>query len=121
MKKYFIVLIALSFVFFAGCKTSVNNPQVVEENEESKPYPMLKVENKKTTGNFIFLIELPNYKISPLEIRGGESMTFELCNGMLSYKNVTVMIQYGLGRNYQNYYYERVNFENGKTTVITLK
>ena len=122
MRKYlFLILIAL---FFVGCKA---NTDLSETNTEStrdsgtKSYPKLKVENKKEGGQFIFLVELPNYRIEPLEIRSGESMTFELNQGLYCYENVTVHINYGATRSHHNDIYIRKNFADGQTTVITLQ
>lgn len=121
MRKYlFLILIAL---FFVGCNANTDLPETTntESTESQKQYPKLKVENKKTTGEFIFLVELPNYRIEPLEIRSGESMTFELSEGLWCYENVTVSLQYGASRNYQNFVYVRKNFADGQTTVVTLE
>lgn len=131
MKKYlFLILIAL---FFVGCKANTDLPeQAITENKDSsgettrdsesqKQYPKLKVENKKEGGQFIFLVELPNYRIEPLEIRSGESMTFELNQGLYCYENVTVHINYGASRSYHNDIYFRKNFADGQTTTITLQ
>lgn len=122
MRKYlFLILIAL---FFVGCKA---NTDLSETNTEStrdsgtKSYPKLKVENKKTNNECIFSIELPNYKIEPLEIRNGESMTFELSEGLWCYENVTVSLRYGLYRSNQNFAYVRKNFADGQTTTVTLE
>ena len=121
MRKYlFLILIAL---FFVGCKANTDLPETTntESTESQKQYPKLKVENKKTTGDFIFLVELPNYRIEPLEIRSGESMTFELNQGLYCYENVTVHINYGASRSHHNDIYIRKNFADGQTTTITLQ
>ena len=130
MRKYLIILFA-GFLFFS-CKASTDIPESTNNETEStdsdsrdtssqtKSYPKLKVENNKTNVEFIFLVELPNYTISPLEIRGGESMTFELNKGMYCYTNVTVHLNYGASRSYHNDIYVRKDFADGQTTVITL-
>jgi len=125
MRKYLVILfIALCFV---GCKANTDLPETTNtesttrDSGSQKQYPKLKVENKKTTGEFIFLVELPNYRIEPLEIRSGESMTFELNQGLYYYENVTVHINYGASRSYHNDVYVRKNFADGQTTTITLQ
>lgn len=123
MRKYlFLILIAL---FFVGCKANVDIPTSTQtENRDSEPtksYPKLKVVNNKTNNHCIFLVELPEYTISPLEIRKGESMTFELNKGLLCYENVTVRLRYGLNRQSCNDYYTRVNFTDGMITTVTLE
>lgn len=116
MRKYLIILL-IAFCF-VGCKANADFS--VGKTEETVSYPKLKVENNKTNGEFIFLIELPNYYISPVEIRSGESMIFELNQGLWSYENVTVHIRYGMTRSHMNDIYPRVNFTDGETTTIKL-
>ncbi len=125
MRKYlFLILIAL---FFVGCKANTDLPETTNtesttrDSGSQKQYPKLKVENKKTNGDFIFIIELPDYNITPVEIRGGESMTFELNRGLLSYENVTIHLRYGATRSHFNDVYVRKDFADGQTTTITLE
>ena len=125
MRKYLIVLLAFLFI---GCNTSVNSPSSeTKPDSESRDsstttvsYPKLKVENRLPSGQFISLIELPNYTISPLEIRSGESATFELNKGLYYYENVTIYIKYGVSRFNNNEIYVRKNFKDGETTVVTV-
>ena len=132
MRKYLMILL-VGFIFF-GCKANTDISETTTNTEskstgsesrdsssQTKSYPKLKVENNKTSGEFIFLVELPNYIISPLEIRSGESMTFELNKGMYCYNNVTVHLNYGFNRNYHNDVYVRKDFADGQTTTITLE
>ena len=122
MRKYIlIILIPLCFV---GCKanadiTAPTTKTETRNGESIKSYPKLKIINKKSVH--IFSIELPEYTISPLDILGGESMTFELNKGLLCYENVTVHLKYGSNRYSSSDYYTRVNFADGQTTVITLE
>ena len=129
MRKYlFLILIA---IFFIGCKANTDLPETNNTESESgsrdtttnqtKNYPKLKVENNKTNGDFIFLIELPDYNIEPVEIRGGESMTFELYRGLVCYENVTIHLRYGGTRKSFNDVYVRKNFADGQTTTVTLE
>lgn len=125
MRKYLIVLLAFLFI---SCNTSVNSPSSeTKSDSESRDsatttvsYSKLKVENKLSSGQFIYLVELPNYTISPLEIRSGESATFELNKGMYYYENVTIHIRYGAVRSSFSEIYVRKNFKDGETTVVTV-
>ena len=120
MKRFYFITLLIFALFLTGCK-NVTTPQQENPTVQQKSYPKLKVENKRSTGDFIFLVELPNYTISPLEIRSGESMTFELTEGLWCYENVTVLVQYGSNRSAQNRLYVRKNFADGQTTVVTLQ
>ena len=121
MRKIIFIL-SLCFVFVACSNNSVPTQEETRvSGSQTTNYPKLKVENKKTNNECIFSIELPNYKIEPLEIRNGESMTFELSEGLWCYENVTVSLRYGLLRSHQNFVYVRKNFADGQTTVITLE
>ncbi len=113
MKKFFLPLLLITL--FAGC---VQNKEITK-TEPTVSYPKLCIVNKGTAT--IHSVVLPSYDISPVQIRENESMTFELNHGMYSYENVTVRITYSYYRSSNQALDYRVDFENGKTTVINVE
>lgn len=104
-------LLFLVMVLFASCGGNVDN-----EREGSHPYLEIVNESSHHKINSVLLL---GYNLSPLNLEIGEAQTFALNNGMISgHENIYVII---LIKDNPHRVYIKVNFENGKTTVITLK
>lgn len=113
-KTTIIVMILFSFLVLEGC-----NQNIVEDaSEESNNYPYLKIIDNYPSGDINY-VKLVNYSFENLSIKNGESQTFKLENGMpAGYENINVVVNYdGLHMPISL----KVNFQNGKTTVIILK
>ena len=125
MKKVF--LITLVFIFgalcFIGCKANTDVTESNNGKESGRQSTFLKVENQDNSYTILAIV-LQNNNISPIEIRTGESMTFELCNPLYNYNDVVIAITWGTGRetyDIQRTRYVKASFIKGKTTTISIK
>ena len=82
-------------------------------------YPSLKVVNQHSRT--IYSVRLVGYEFNNLLITTDSSQNFILENGMPGgYKDINIIVIYGSGSATWSIS-KKVNFENGKTTTITLK
>lgn len=85
------------------------------DNGDNNKYPSLKVVNQYQ-GRSILSVRLVGYEFNNLLISPGNSQTFTLMQGMPGgYNNINVTVNYGGSIS------NKFNFNNGKTTTITLK
>ena len=116
MKKL-LVLILGCLLLAVSCK---NATETVSSAEQS--YPKLKIVNDtaKNSGFYITKVVLVNYVFEPLEILGGESMTFSLENGMpAGNKDIYIRVFYGSEGASRSLSIKK-DILNGKTTVVRL-
>lgn len=107
MKKNTSLLI-LVMMLFASCGGNV-------DNERKGSYPYLEIVNESSIG-MIHAVSLIGYNLRPLSIETGETQTFTLNDGMIAgYENIYVSIQY-----YNRSAGIKANFQEGKTTVISI-
>jgi hypothetical protein len=116
--SFFMVLSAVLFAF-----VSCDDGDAVEIPPIEK-FPSLKVENEaveKMPLFNIYAVELAGYEFEQLIIPVGDSQLFILDQGMPEgFEQINVEIQFGtIGFDWSET--AVVNFENGKTSTITLK
>ncbi len=114
----------LLLIFLISCSTEST---VTNSNDETallgQDYPKLRVSNSNhcSTNIKIKSISLVGYSFNDLSINDGESQSFSLSNGMnggLTDININVSYQYGYNTWTNSL---KVNFTNGKETLIVLK
>lgn len=108
---------ALVGVFIlSGCENECNM-------EEPETYPSLRVVNNlKDDWRSITRVSLLGYEFTNLDIEAnGGSQTFVLDSGMSGgYDNINITVSYRRYTNIGSSRSEKFNFENGKTTTVTL-
>lgn len=114
----FFTMLAL-LISFTSCDK--DDDDFVEENTEIT-YPTLKIVNQHGDKfHKIISVSLVGYEFKSLAINWGESQNFSLDKGMSAgYKDINIIITYG-GSVARYSISDKVNFTNGKTTIITLK
>jgi hypothetical protein len=115
----FSLILSALFIPFASC-----DDDEVDEIPDIEKYPSLKVSNQaedEIRPFNIYAVDLPGYDFEALTIPIGDSQTFILDEGMPEgYEEIDVIIRFGtIGFDHSQSV--AVNFENGKTSKITLK
>jgi hypothetical protein len=103
---------------FTACNRDKNNDI---DNDDVVEYPSLKVVNQNNDNRSITSVSLVGYEFNNLNITIGGSQTFVLDKGMpggYSDINIIVSHKYSVWSGSVN---KKVNFNDGKTTTITLK
>lgn len=118
MKKKHILIVSLLLITFCfiSCVNAENN------SSESPSYPSLKIVSNYS--GYIYRVGLVGYSFDDLRIVNNESKTFELKSGIPGGNdNVNVTVSFrpdSIHIDSRNPASIKCNFQNGKTTVITL-
>jgi len=110
------------FAFFILLTLIRCNKDDEKIEDEIETFPSLKIANSVTDDRYITSIKMVNYEFNNLNITSGNSKTFTLDNGMPSgLENINIIVTYKKSTTPSNSKSKTVTFENGKTTILTLK
>ena len=88
---------------------------------KKETYPSLEVVNQNETYT-ITSARLVGYEFNNLQINVGESQKFILENGMPGgYSDINITVSYGIPGVFSRSSSAKVNFDKGKTTIVTLR
>lgn len=117
-KTTFIIAIAISFlviILFPSCNTTSNDDN---SGNDENAFPYLSIKNQSTESRLVIRVGLVGYDFNDLRIENGESIIFELNNGMpAGHNDVNVNATYvQASRNFTTSL--KVDFTKGDTTVL---